>query len=940
MVAAGLPRAAEYETTTRYYVGEHVCRECHRGEEHGNTFSRWRASKHALAFTAFSRPEALEIAEISGVDVHPQDSPVCLACHTTASTAEDWELGEGYFREDGVQCEACHGPGSEYIAPEVMMDPERAMMAGLKMPDCEDCLLCHRDKGTHIAVLNSRKFDCESAMEEIAHPSDSAEVEMPTGGPVTELAERYFVGANVCAPCHKGPEMGNQFSAWRRSKHARAWATLGLPEAKEIARELGVTEDPQKSAKCLRCHAPEFNQAAGRLGPQFQLVDGLQCESCHGPGSDYTPEAVMMDPRASKLNGLVKPGPDSCAACHNEESPTYEKPFDFERMWPKIAHPKVEMRKSEGPVYKTPYGLALSSDGSVLCVACEESDSLILVDTAEGRVISEIPVEHQPHGVAVSPDDSFAYVTNRGSDTMSVVDLLSGESVATVPVGDEPHGVVVNKTGDRIFVANAGTCDISVIDGENLEEMWRLPASRNTWGGALSPDGKYVYFANALPLFGKFRTTSVSEVTVIDAERGSIADRHMLEDTNLLQGVAFVPGKDLALVTLLRTKSLVPMVRIQQGWTITNGLGIIREDGRIDQVLLDEVNSYFADPTDVTVTPDGRFAYVTGGGINAVAAVDIDALLHLLNSSTERERKEIIPNHLGKSVEFVVKRIGVGRSPRGVLASPDNRFVYVADGLDDTVSVIDVSRQERVGVIDLGGPEEITKARYGSQVFHSANITFQNQFACHSCHPDGHVDGITYDIEPDGIGINPVDNRSLRGVFDTAPFKWTGLNPSLKRQCGPRLAVFFTRIDPFTPEDLDALDHYITTIPRPPNRYRALGEDLTPPQRRGKAVYERVTDNLGRPIPERDRCSFCHSGAYFTNARKFDVGTASPLDTHSVFDVPHLNNIYDSSPYLHDGRAHTLEEIWTVYNPHDKHGITNDMTKDQLNDLIEYIKTL
>ena len=36
----------------------------------------------------------------------------------------------------------------------------------------------------------------------------------------------------------------------------------------------------------------------------------------------------------------------------------------------------------------------------------------------------------------------------------------------------------------------------------------------------------------------------------------------------------------------------------------------------------------------------------------------------------------------------------------------------------------------------------------------------------------------------------------------------------------------------------------------------------------------------------------------------------------------------------------TLEEIWTRYNPDDKHGVTNDMTKDQLNDLIEYLKTL
>ena len=46
-----------------------------------------------------------------------------------------------------------------------------------------------------------------------------------------------------------------------------------------------------------------------------------------------------------------------------------------------------------------------------------------------------------------------------------------------------------------------------------------------------------------------------------------------------------------------------------------------------------------------------------------------------------------------------------------------------------------------------------------------------------------------------------------------------------------------------------------------------------------------------------------------------------------------------TAPYLHDGSARTLEEIWTVYNPEDKHGRTNDLTKDELNDLIEYLRT-
>jgi cytochrome c peroxidase len=58
------------------------------------------------------------------------------------------------------------------------------------------------------------------------------------------------------------------------------------------------------------------------------------------------------------------------------------------------------------------------------------------------------------------------------------------------------------------------------------------------------------------------------------------------------------------------------------------------------------------------------------------------------------------------------------------------------------------------------------------------------------------------------------------------------------------------------------------------------------------------------------------------------------------FDVPQLNNVFESGPYLHDGKAQTLEEIWTKFNDHDEHGVANDMRKDQLNDLVEYLKSI
>lgn len=771
--------------TDRYYLGETACRKCHdNGPSH-----KWRTSKHAHAYSNLATPEAIEITRLSGIDVNPFHSPICLYCHTTASDTEPWRRDDNFLFEDGIQCEYCHGPGSEYADNEIMADKEKAAKAGLTMPDKDFCLVCHKSKGSHQAVLQVRAFDYDTFLAEIKHQSNAA-----------------------------------------------------------------------------------------------------------------TPTA----PRP-------KPKPRRYAA--TPASPTKEI------------------------TYKTPFNLTLSPDGKLLYTACESSDSLIVTDTQTHKIIKEITVQNQPHGVCLSNDGKIIYVSNRGSDSVTVIDAKDYRIIQHIAVGDEPHGLVTDTTGRTLYVANAGSSDISVVDLNTGRETKRLSAGRGTWDVNRSPDGKSVFITNNLSHFVKFRTPSRSEITVIETQRSTVSDRIMLPETNLVQGVAFDPAGEFALVTMIRTKNLIPIARVMQGWVITNGIGILWKDGGADQLLLDEPDDCFADPTDIVITPDGRYAYVSGGGIDAVAVIDIHKMKNLLQRTPDKERKTVLPNHLGASFEYVLKRIPVGRSPRGLTVSPDGKFVYVANGLDDTVSVIDTARQTQTAVLDLGGPEEITQIRFGERIFHSAQITYARQFSCHTCHPDGGIDAITYDIEPDGLGVNPVDNRTLRGILDTAPFKWTGKNSSLSRQCGPRLAIFFTRIDPFTPQQVKALDRYICTIPRNPNRYRKTNE-LTPAQRRGKAMFERTHTNSGKEIPKLQRCNICHSGPYFTNRMRIDVGTQSPLDTQGAFDVPHLNNIYETAPYLHDGQADTLEEIWTRFNPDDKHGFTNDMTKDQLNDLIEYLKTL
>jgi len=922
------------------YVGAKACGQCHEGRALGDQLTLWLHSRHAKAYTSLAKPEAKQIAKWSGIPMEPQESAMCLGCHATASQAEPWERDDAFSLRQGVQCEMCHGPGSEYMDEDVMMDREAAMLAGLRMPTKEDCLNCHAEKGSHRIVLGPSNFDLDKAWQAIAHPTPQdwkyETLQPPDPTRAQELGPAY-TGVAVCAECHAGAAWGYQYSKWQASPHADAYATLGTAKAREMAAAAGVAGDPRTSVQCLKCHATAYHRLAAEVLDTYALHEGVSCEACHGAGSDHADDAAQKKAGEPLAVHSAKTTEQTCAACHEN---AHGKPFDYAAAVAAIAHPKVPPEVVSEPRYKTPLNLALRPDGRELYVTCEAAHSVIVLDTATRSKVAEIPVGGQPMDVTFSPDGRRAFVSNRLDDSLSVIDVDARQVVATLAVGDEPHGVLTDQAGKLLYVLNTATEDISVIDTGTLEEVKRLSASRGPWALAMSPDGSRICITNMFSRFVEPRTPSISEVTVIDTERAIVDDRPTLPGTNLLQGVAWHPSGKFALVTLLRTKNVVPMTRVSQGWTITNGLGIVWPDGRTDQVLLDEPGMCFPDPAAVAITPDGRVALVTSSTSDRIAVVDVAKLLSVVEAASEYDRQHVLPNHLGKASEFVVGEIATLRSPRDIAITPDSRTAYVANALDDSVSVIDLAELKLGERIDLGGPREMTKVRYGENLFHDAKITFRRQFACHSCHPDGHVDGITYDTEPDGIGVDPVDNKTLRGILDTAPFKWSGKNPSFSRQCGPRLSAFFTRLQPFTPEELSAVDLYVCTIQRPPNRYRPVGAALTEAQRRGKAIFERTRANDGRVIPVENRCVTCHFPPLYTDRRMHDVGTKMALDTESKFDVPHLNNIYDSAPYLHNGIAPTLEEIWTVFNRQDKHGVTNDMTKDQLNDLIEYIKTL
>ncbi len=604
----------------------------------------------------------------------------------------------------------------------------------------------------------------------------------------------------------------------------------------------------------------------------------------------------------------------------------------------------------EDSLYKSPINLLLTPDGRRLLVACEGSGELLVVDPEKRRVVGRVAVGGEPFGLAVSADSRRAFVSGRNRSEVVVVDLLRLTVVQRYPVGDDPHHLVLSRDGRRLYVTNLGINSVSVLDAATGAEEKRLATGVGPFGLALSPDAASVWVSTQYSQPVPHRTPPVLEMTVIDDARQLVRERPQLRGALVGQAVALTPDGAFSVTAVELPKNLVPETQVYQGWMVTYALAFTetRPRGRTAYLLLDEPNAYYADPYGLAIAPDGKRLYVSSSGADAISVVDLPRALSLLRVKDGRiglDDQEIaqFARHLALSSEYVLARIptgAVGANPKGLTLSRDGRWLYVANRLDDQVAVIDTRTWQVVYRIDLGGPGVVSQVRAGAKLFNYASISFQHQMSCTTCHPEYGVDGLIYDIAADGgMGHNLVDNLTLRGIAETGPFKWTGKNPTLERQEGPRAAQLFFRTHGFEAAQNQEIVRFIESLPPRPNRYR-LQHDPTVAEHQavGKRFFNRGYDNQGRYIPVANRCVTCHPTPYGTDRKTHNVGSQGYHDRGGDFDTPHLLNSFERPPFMHDGRCYSLEEIWTVNNPYDTHGVTNEMSKDQLNALIEYIR--
>jgi YVTN family beta-propeller protein len=494
-------------------------------------------------------------------------------------------------------------------------------------------------------------------------------------------------------------------------------------------------------------------------------------------------------------------------------------------------------------------------------------------------------------------------------------------------------------------VANRISNDVAVLNAQTGEEEKRLLAGRGASYLTLSPDGSRLYVTHIYPNPPRVRTdldnrtAPESEITVIDAGRAVVVDRIPLHRIAGVFHLAFSLDGRLGAVAEYHPKNLVPLAHLEHGGAFAYTLSLFGADvGQPVEIPLDELERYASRPFGVVITPDKSRIYVSCAGSEMVTVIDVPRLLRFLHARPHAQPVSFAQD-LSASANYVVARIPVGLDPRGLALSRDGRRLFVANRLDDTISVID-TRTNRVAVtIKLAGPKTVSATRHGEQTFYTARYSFQGQIGCASCHIDSSFDGITWQLEPSGFGRDVVDNKMLEDIKDIGPYKWNGGNPNIPTECGPRTEKYFWRSENYDDLTLADLAIYVRSLPPRPNRWRQANGERTPAQERGQAIFERAVDKFKKPIAEANRCSYCHSGPKGTSQKLFDVGTRKSTDNTGLLKTPQLTNIALTAPYLHDGSAHSLEEIWTVFNPDDKHGRTNDLTKDELNDLIEYLKS-
>ena len=558
-------------------------------------------------------------------------------------------------------------------------------------------------------------------------------------------------------------------------------------------------------------------------------------------------------------------------------------------------------------------GIALTEKGEILLT--QKGTKQVDVFSADGkRLLRSFPMNETPTGICV--DGGKAFVTTFETKGMlHILNLSNGIVETSIRIGSGACHPVLSHDRQKIYVCNQFATTISEVDVKQQKVTRTVQVLREPKSAVLSKDGNFLFVANFLPNQRADVDIVASCVSVIDIKNFTkVKDIQLANGSNALRDICLTPDGKYIYVTHNLGRFTVPTSQLQQGWMNTSAFSIIdvEKQAFLGAVLVDEPERGAAGVWGIRC--DQNHIYVTHSGTHDVSIINHPAMLEKFLAYPNKE-------NLDYDLRFLYglrKRLPLeGNGPRGIFLTADKLFAptYFADILN----ILDISSGE-LTTVSLNPGRTETKEQLGEKFFNDANKCFQNWQSCNGCHPgDARMDGLNWDLMNDGIG-NPKNCKSLLYSHVTPPSMISGIRASaeLAVRMGFRLIQFYD----INEESADCVDAYLKALRPVPSPFLVDGQ-LSKKAEEGRKVFDKL------------KCGECHSGPYFTDMKMYRIG--ENIEFEKGWDTPTLIEVWRTAPYLFDGSAATLEEVFSTY----KHGIDKQkVSPKEIEALTEYVNSL
>ena len=534
--------------------------------------------------------------------------------------------------------------------------------------------------------------------------------------------------------------------------------------------------------------------------------------------------------------------------------------------------------------------------------------------SADGKsLLHSFPFDEIPTGLL--PDGDKVYVTTfEKTGRLQVLSLESGRVEAAIPTGSGACHPMFGPDKKHIYVCNQFDNSVVEIDPVMRKVVRSVKVLREPKSAVFSKDGKYMFVTNFLPAQRADVDVVAACVSVIEMEGFTkVKDIQLANGSNALRGMCITPDGKYIYVSHNLGRFTVPTSQLQQGWMNTSAFSVIDVAKRefVGAVLVDEPDRGAAGIWSIAC--DDKHIFITHSGTHEVSVIDHPAMLAKFESYKDKSRLDYDLNFLYGLRERVTLQ---GNGPRNFIFSGDKLIIptYFADILN----TVDINTLE-VTATDMNPGRTETPENKGEKYFNDANHCYQGWQSCNGCHPgDARTDGMNWDLMNDGVG-NSKNCKSMLYSHVTPPSMISGVRESAEYA----VRAGFKFIQFFEPEEEMAkcVDAYMKSLRPVPSPYLVNGE-LSDKAKEGRKVFEKL------------KCGECHSGPYYTDMKMHRIG--EDIEFEKGWDTPTLIEVWRTAPYLFDGRAATMEEVFEVH----KHGIDKKVSKKDIEALTEYVNSL